>query len=118
MQNTKSWLGVYGEQLAVQRLRRLGYEILAQNAYTRAGEIDIVAKDGMTLVFVEVKTRSSLRAGNPIEAVTPSKLARMRRLAAAWCAQKRVSNTQVRFDVIGILVQAGRISIDHLQQVG
>ncbi len=117
MNSHSKWLGRYGEDLAAQYLARLGYEILARNASTRAGELDIVARDGQTLVFVEVKTRASLSAGEPLSAITESKLAQLRRLAAAWCAAKRVPNGQVRFDAIGVLVRSGRVSIQHLKQV-
>lgn len=111
------WLGRYGEDLAAQYLVRHGYEILARNATTRDGELDIVARDGKTLVFVEVKTRASLAAGEPLSAITEVKLAQLRRLAAVWCATKRVPNSQVRFDAIGVLIKSGRINIQHLKQV-
>lgn len=111
------WLGRYGEDRACEYLAKNGYQILDRNAYTQAGELDIVASQGKTLVFVEVKTRSSTAAGHPFSAITPSKMARIRRLAAAWCRVKQVSNVQVRFDAIGVLVVAGRVSIEHLQQV-
>ncbi|MFM5905621.1 MAG: YraN family protein [Micrococcales bacterium] len=113
----KKWLGRYGEERACDYLAKSGYQILDRNSQTRAGELDIVASTGKTLVFVEVKTRTSDNAGSPLSAVTPSKLARIRRLAAAWCAGHQVSNVQVRFDAIGVLVRGGRVTIEHLKQV-
>jgi len=113
-----NWLGQYGEQRACEYLTQLGYKILDRNSRTASGELDIVAAQDGTLVFVEVKTRTSHVAGNPLAAITPSKMARIRRLAAAWCNAKQVPNTQVRFDAIGVLVSAGRVSIEHLIQVG
>ena len=113
----KKWLGRYGEDRACEYLSKLGYQILDRNAQTRAGELDIVASTGKTLVFVEVKTRTSESAGHPFSAVTESKLARIRRLAAEWCANHQTNNVQVRFDVIGVMLRAGKVSIEHLVQV-
>jgi putative endonuclease len=114
----RNWLGQYGEQRACDYLVRQGYKILDRNARTRSGELDIVASQDGTLVFVEVKTRTSQFAGHPLESITQSKMARIRRLAAAWCMVKQVPNTQVRFDAIAVLVLGGRVSIEHLKQVG
>lgn len=114
----RNWLGQYGEQRACDYLVRQGYKILDRNARTRSGELDIVASQDGTLVFIEVKTRTSQIAGHPLESITQSKMARIRRLAAAWCMVKQVPNTQVRFDAIAVLVLGGRVSIEHLKQVG
>lgn len=116
--SNRIWLGRYGEERACDYLSQNGYQILERNARTRHGEIDIVAKDGGTLVFVEVKTRTSQLAGHPLAAVTAQKMAKIRRLAAAWCSVKQVPNTQVRFDAIGVLLVGGRVNIEHLIQVG
>ena len=73
MENKRS-KGVIGEELAVKSLKKNGYKILERNFHSRTGEIDIIALDSRTLVFVEVKTRWSKAFGNPSEAVTPWKL--------------------------------------------
>ena len=99
--------GRRAEQLAAARLARAGWLILERNARTRFGEIDIVAADGRTLVFVEVK---AARAGHgpfcerPELAVGPAKQRRLRRLAAAWLAGYRSQPgwDQVRFDVVAV----------------
>jgi len=114
---TRQWLGRYGEDRACEYLVGNGYEILDRNWRFSEGELDIVCAFQQTLVFVEVKTRTSLAFGSPFEAVTGQKLARIRRLAANWCSQKQVSNSQVRFDAIGVLVHAGKVKIEHLKQV-
>jgi putative endonuclease len=114
----RNWLGQYGEQRACDYLTQRGYKILDRNSRTSSGELDIVASQDGTLVFIEVKTRTSQVAGHPLSAITPSKMARIRRLAAAWCNAKQVPNTQVRFDAIGVLVTGGRVNIEHLVQVG
>jgi len=114
---SRKWLGRYGEDRACEYLIGQGYEILDRNWRNAEGELDIVGAQSKTLVFVEVKTRTSFAVGSPLEAITRQKLARIRRLAASWCAQRQVSNTQVRFDAIAVIVNAGRVSIEHLKQV-
>jgi len=114
---SRQWLGKFGEDRACEYLVSSGYQILDRNWRYSEGELDIVCLLHKTLVFVEVKTRTSLAAGSPLEAITAQKLARIRRLAANWCSQKQVANTQVRFDAIGVLVHGGRVTIEHLKQV-
>ena len=117
MTSNRQWLGRYGEDRACDYLSKLGYQIVERNARSRDGELDIVATDGSTLVFVEVKTRSSRFSGHPFQAITPLKVARIRRLAAGWCASRQLPNSQVRFDAISVLVQGGQVAIEHLRQV-
>lgn len=101
---TKDALGRYGEQLAAERLADAGLEIIDRNWRCPAGEIDIVALDGSALVFVEVKTRSSLAFGDPAEAVSRVKAARLRRLALQWLADHPDRHSAVlRFDVVSVL---------------
>lgn len=97
-------LGDFGERVAAGHLRRAGMVILDRNFRCEHGEIDIVARDGRTLVICEVKTRRSLAYGSPFEAVTPQKAARLRRLAAYWLAHYAMSPPSVRIDVIGVVV--------------
>ncbi len=91
------------ESLAADYLRRNGMRILEQNFYCKMGELDIVARDGEYLVFVEVKYRKNRRAGSAAEAVNFNKMRKISRCADVYMMQKRVSeNTSVRFDVIAI----------------
>jgi putative endonuclease len=110
-------LGRVGERLAAEHLQRLGYTILARNHRTRFGEIDLIAADGGTLVFCEVKTRRD--GGCPWDALHPAKRARVRRMAAAWLAEtpNRPRVRAVRFDAIGVAVDAdGNLKrLDHLE---
>jgi putative endonuclease len=104
----KDAVGRYGEQLAVQHLEAAGTVVLARNWRCREGELDIVAREGDQLVFVEVKTRSSLAFGAPAEAVDRVKAARIRQLALRWIADEReldpsLSWSSVRFDVVAVL---------------
>ncbi len=113
---TKTQLGRYGEQLAVQLLADAGYRILARNWRCQQGEIDIVAADGATLVVCEVKTRSSARFGEPAEAVGRLKSARLRQLAARWLAAHPGDWSEIRFDVVAVLRgPAGPAQVRHLR---
>ncbi len=98
---TKS-LGERGERLAAKYLRGLGYKILARQFKSRFGELDIIALDGDTVVLVEVKTRSSDSAGQPVEAVTAAKQAQLTRLALAFLKQHHLLESRARFDVVAI----------------
>lgn len=112
----KDDLGRLGEQLAAAQLERAGMRIVARNWRCDAGEIDIVAIDGSTLVICEVKTRSSLRFGAPVEALTPSKIERIYRLASIFRRQHRVGVSRVRYDVVSVLAPRGyRPTIQHIR---
>ncbi len=96
-------LGKLGEDLACAELERRGYAVLARRYRTRTGEIDIVARDGDTLVFVEVKARADEACGQPGEAVTPSKQRRLARMALDYLARLPAAPGPCRFDVVGVL---------------
>ena len=97
-------LGDYGEELAAAHLAAAGYEVLARNWRCRDGELDLVARDGDAVVFVEVKTRSSADFGMPVEAVTREKQARVRRLAARWLEDDAPGPArEIRFDVASVM---------------
>jgi putative endonuclease len=111
-------VGDYGERLAERYLAAQGMTLLGRGWRCGEGEIDIVALDGDCLVVCEVKTRRSLTAGTPLEAVTPAKAARLRRLAAAWLREHGGSYRDVRIDVVGVVLPArGRPSLEHLRGV-
>jgi putative endonuclease len=108
-------LGKTGEDLACAELARRGYEIIARRYRQRNGEIDIIAKDGQTWVFVEVKARDTREFGDAAEAVTPFKRRRIAQLARDYVALRRLSNCPCRFDVVSIHFDAGRPSIEVYQ---
>ena len=95
-------LGKMGEDLACGELRRRGYAILARRYRTRLGEIDIVARDGETIVFVEVKARTDAAFGGAGAAVTGWKQQRVARMAADFLARRRCGEVPCRFDVVAI----------------
>ena len=95
-------LGKLGEDLAVEELERRGYAILARRYRTRCGEIDIVAQDGDTLVFVEVKARATVEFGIAAEAVTRHKQLQLVRMATDYLARFEGPAGPCRFDVVAI----------------
>lgn len=103
--------GKQGEDFAVSILEAAGLTILDRNWYCVDGELDIVAFEEYagesTLVFCEVKTRTGTGFGMPLEAITELKVRRLRRLAARWIAEHRVTATHLRLDAIGILMPPG-----------
>jgi putative endonuclease len=102
MKDPRRQLGDHGEDLAAAALKRQGYKILERNYVTPLGEIDLVARQGQTLVVVEVKTRRGSRFGAPQEAVHPGKQVRLRRLADYYLKAKRLTGATVRFDVVAV----------------
>lgn len=103
--------GDWGETLAVQYLSRIGYELVERNYRTRYGEIDLILRDGETLVFVEVKLRRGTGYGNPLESVTPRKQEQIRDIAEQYLAELQPEFEELRFDVVGILDRGGQPSI-------
>jgi putative endonuclease len=103
-QQRKKSVGEYGERVAADHLRSIGMAVLATNWTCRFGEIDIVARDGSTLVICEVKTRTSNTHGGPFEAITGQKAARLRRLATHWLEVHDISPPSIRIDVISVVV--------------
>lgn len=108
-------VGERGENLAVEELRKRGYEILERNFRTPIGEIDIVARDGETLCFVEVKWRRDQALGHPAEAVTREKQRRLARTAQWYMARHGEFSTFSRFDVVAILDRPEGAQIEILR---
>jgi putative endonuclease len=120
-------LGRFGEGVAADHLVASGLTVLARNWRCREGEVDIVALDGDVLVMCEVKTRRGVGFGTPLDAVTPAKAARLRRLACRWLADQRAGvvagsaaefdrYAEVRFDVVSVLRPlSGPTTIEHLR---
>lgn len=116
----KKSLGDRGEDAAAKFLKRRGFRILARSVDSPLGELDIIAVDGRTIVFVEVKTRRSDEAGRPAEAIDERKRRRMTQGALAYLKANRLLNYTARFDVVAITwpADAARpMSIEHLKNV-
>ncbi|MCU1512264.1 MAG: hypothetical protein JWO34_2104 [Arthrobacter sp.] len=115
----KDLLGRRGEELAAEYLEAQGMRVVDRNWRCPEGEIDIVALDGDALVIAEVKTRRSLAYGHPFEAVGVDKLARLHRLASAWCRDHELSMPLRRIDVVAVLDDGiGNPAVEHLKGVG
>jgi putative endonuclease len=120
-------LGALGEDLAVSHFRRLGFVVVARNVRTRHGEIDLIASNGSTLVFAEVKTRraSNRRRGlcpeeQPLAWLKLSQRTRIKRLACAWLYENthaRPKAHTIRFDAVGVVVDGANrlLRLDHIE---
>ena len=118
---TRTEIGALGEQLAVDHLTASGLTILGRNwRGGRYGELDIIASEnyGDTVVFVEVKTRTSDAFGGVEYAVTPKKVARLRRLAGLWLTEQDRGWSELRLDVIGVRLGGREPELMHLKGVG
>jgi putative endonuclease len=111
----KKSLGRRGEDAATRFLKRLGYRILARGLDSRLGELDIIAVDDRTIVFVEVKTRTSTDAGHPVEAIDATKQRRMTQAALAYLKSHGLLHHAGRFDVVAVTwpENARRPTIEH-----
>ena len=105
-------LGKRGEDLACEELERRGYAIVERRFRTRCGELDIVARDGAVLVFVEVKARSGSRFGSPFESVTWQKRQRLSAMAESYLFIKRLTGVACRFDVVAVLEHRGGHTVE------
>jgi putative endonuclease len=120
---SKKQIGMRGEDLACAELERLGMQVLERNWRCRLGEIDIVAAEagpaGLTLVFCEVKCRSGLGFGHPLEAITYAKMRTLRQLATLWMREHRRKASSIRLDAIGVVLAPGQEpSVTHVRGVG
>jgi len=113
--SSKHELGAKGQHAAETFLQGKGYHVLARNFRKRFGEIDLVMQDGEYVVFVEVKARASTTHGYPREAVGATKQQRIIKAAVAYVAQHELTNTDIRFDVVEVLIQHGQIFVSHIE---
>jgi putative endonuclease len=95
-------LGLEGEEIAALELERLGYQILVRRYRSRFGELDLIAQDGATVVFVEVKTKTDSRFGDPAEMVTTQKQRRLVSMAEEYVSGNHLHATPCRFDVVAV----------------
>jgi putative endonuclease len=112
-------LGAYGERVAARHLTSLGMTVIDRNWRCRAGEIDLVLREGTVLVVCEVKTRRGTAFGHPLEAVGGSKVERLHRLALLWVEAAGVDAAEIRLDAVGVLVpRSGAAQVSHLRGIG
>jgi putative endonuclease len=110
-----SKLGENGEQFVADYLTKIGYQIMSRNWRVREGELDIVARDQNGLIiFVEVKTRTSIAYGDPLESIDQKKLFRIQKLALAWLATNLRLGNPYRIDSAGVIIsRSGEITLDY-----
>jgi len=115
--NNNKIKGKKGEEIAAKFLLDKGFEILEMNYYaSRYGEIDIIAKDGNTLVFCEVKARSTQAFGHPLEAITHAKIQKMQKAISFYLMQKNPKTKNYRIDAISI-VFSPKLEILHIENI-
>ncbi|WP_144712378.1 YraN family protein [Curtobacterium pusillum] len=113
-----SSLGRFGEDRAAEWLEAHGFRVIERNWRCARGEIDIIAWQSCTLVFVEVKTRAGATAGHPFEAITASKVTRLRRLVPAWFQDHpEVTARLIRIDAVAVHVEGDRVGVEHVEGV-
>jgi putative endonuclease len=115
MRNWKQKFGEQGEALAVRRLKKAGYKIIETNYRTRLGEIDIIAKDKDTIVFVEVKSRRSVYFGNPKQAVTLQKQKKISMVALYYLKSTGQSTAKARFDVVTVVSNQDKTQVEIIK---
>lgn len=108
-QHIRQATGIKGEQVICNIIRERGFNILERNVREKFAEIDIVAKDGETLCFIEVRTRKNDNLGHPAETITPAKKRGIRRAAEAYLAKRKIELCPVRFDVATIIWESMEI---------
>lgn len=109
--------GKSGEEEAEKFLKRLGYKVLAKNFHSRFGEIDIIAKDEDTIVFVEVKSRTSTLFGSPSEAIGKKKLQGIIKTAEYYLLLHNHGNADIRYDAIEVMVENGEVRFNHIKNI-
>jgi len=109
------YLGIWGEEAAVNLLKENGYKILVRNYKTKLGEIDIIAKDKDTFAFIEVKSRHSDRFGLPAEAVSRHKQRQISKAALSFLKENNLLNKKARFDVISVIDSEGMPKLDLIK---
>ncbi len=115
-EKNKKDFGKEGEEIAAKYLEEKGFEIIKRNYQYGHGEIDIIAKDGEVLVFVEVKTRKTLEYGEPEYAITKKKILQIKKMAELYLYDKEIEEADCRFDVIAIILGSeGNPQITHYE---
>lgn len=114
VKNSKMKLGRQGEDIAAQYLQGQGYRLLQRNFRSRCGEIDIICADKQTIIFVEVKTRTSSKFGSPEESITRTKQQHIYKAAFTFMEGYPHHFKDIRFDAIGIYIEDGKPRINHI----
>lgn len=114
MSNSRQHLGRRGEEIASGYLEKRGYQIITRNFRTPLGEIDIVARDRSSIVFIEVKSRTGSSYGSPASAVTLKKQRQISKVALLYIKEHNLNDAPARFDVVSILLSGSSSRIEHI----
>ncbi|MFC1712891.1 YraN family protein [Candidatus Poribacteria bacterium] len=117
MLDSRKEVGAKGEKLAAKFLKRKGYKIIQRNYNCKLGEIDIIAEQDRTIIFVEVKTRRTQEFGPPQNAITAAKRSQISKVALFYIREKKLVDQSCRFDVIGITFspESRKPEIEHIE---
>ncbi len=115
MSDFRKQVGNRGESLAEDYIKRKGYKIIHRNYRCKLGEIDIIAKDGDTIVFIEVRTKQNENFGSPQDSVTSTKISKISKTALNFIQEKNLSGYSYRFDFIAITFSQGKPNIEHIE---
>lgn len=110
-------IGKIGEDLAVKYLEQIGYKVIERNFECRQGEIDIIALDKDEVIFIEVKTRTNIKFGNPIEAVNEIKQKHLLKAVKYYLYSRHLENEFIRIDVIEIYLYNHKYKVNHIKQI-
>lgn len=109
--------GIDGEIIASDFLHKKGYKVISKNFHSRFGEIDLIAKDKSTVVFVEVKLRTSSLFGTPLESITSSKIEKIKKTAFYYLTVNNIADVDFRFDAIEVVLDADGKKINHVKNI-
>jgi putative endonuclease len=112
MLNFRQKFGKFGETFAARHIKKLGYQIICRNYRTKLGEIDIIAKENDTIVFVEVKSRRTSTFGHPKYSITPKKQKQISKTALYYLKSTNQSNVRARFDVVTVISVNGKPNVE------
>ena len=115
--NRKTIIGKYGENVAEKYLLKNKYHVIKRNFYCKMGEIDIIAEKDGKIIFIEVKTRTNLKYGTPAEAVSLSKIKKIKKAAQYYMLKNQIESKLIRFDVIEIYIKEYKIFLNHIKQI-
>ena len=110
-------LGKLGEDIAIRFLKYKGYKVIEKNFSCRYGEIDIIAQNSKFLIFVEVKTRTNLNYGKPVEAVNKIKINHLYKATKYYLYKRRKSDIPIRFDVIEVFISKNYCKVNHIKKI-
>lgn len=115
MEKTTKQKGDIGENIATDYLEKRNFKIIEKQYRKRFGEIDIIASDNNTIVFIEVKLRKSSALGHPLESITKSKIEKIYKVADSYLRENELIDSLIRFDVVSILLENNLYTVEHIK---